>query len=305
MDKRKFIKSCLAGGLATAAIPGTLLAGLDNSIPVVDTHLHLWDRSLMEYPWLSPPLDRDFLPADYQRATAGLPLSKMVFVECGRIPEQYLKEVDWVVQQAEIDSRIKGMVAYFPLENGKKSQADMEKMLERHIVRSIRRGVTADLMKNKTFLEGVALMDRFGLNYDLNISPPQMEDALAFVRKFPNIQFVLNHICNPSIRSGELNPWKKYMKLFSELDHVTCKISGMITKADSSDWNIADLKPYSDHILEVFSVDRLVFGGDWPVVTRAGTYKQWMTAFLSLTDDLSSTEKKKIYSQNAERIYRI
>jgi L-fuconolactonase len=191
------------------------------------------------------------------------------------------------------------------LENGKKRQADMEKMLERHIVRSIRRGVTADLMKNKTFLEGVELMDRFGLNYDLNISPPQMEDALVFVRKFPNIQFVLNHICNPSIRSGELDPWKKYMKLFSELDHVTCKISGMITKADSSDWNIVDLKPYSDHILEVFSVDRLVFGGDWPVVTRAGTYKQWMTAFLSLTDDLSSTEKKKIYSQNAERIYRI
>lgn len=259
----------------------------------------------MEYPWLSPPLDRDFLPADYRQATVGLPISKMVFVECGRIPEQYLKEVDWVVEQTKIDPRIKGMVAYFPLENGNKSQSDFEKMLERGIVRSIRRGVTAELMQSKSFLEGVALMDRFGLNYDLNISPAQMGDALGFVRKFPNIQFILNHICNPSIRSGEMEPWKKYMKLFAELDHVTCKISGMITKADPISWDISDLRPYSGHVLEVFSPDRMVFGGDWPVVTRAGTYQQWMSVFLNVTDSLSLAERNKVYHENAERIYRI
>ena len=305
MDKRTFLKSCLVGGLAASAFPRTLLAGVDESIPIVDTHLHLWDRNLMEYPWLSPPLDRDFLPADYKQATKGLPVSKMVFVECGRIPEQYLNEVDWVVKQAKIDSRIKGMVAYFPLEKGNKSQVDLEIMLERGIVRSIRRGVTTELMKSKAFLEGVALMDRFGLNYDLNISPTQMEEALVFVRKFPDIQFILNHICNPSIRSGEMEPWKKYMKLFAELEHVNCKISGLITKADPTRWEISDLKPYSDHVLEVFSPDRLVFGGDWPVVTRAGTYQQWMSVFLNVTDGLSLAEKHKVYHENAERIYRI
>jgi L-fuconolactonase len=308
MDKRRFLKSCLVGGLAASVFPRSLVGGSgenDASIPIVDTHLHLWDRSLMEYPWLSPPLDRDFLPADYQEATHGLPIAKMVFVECGRIPEQYLIEVDWVVQQANIDPRIKGMVAYFPLENGNKSQADMEQLVERKIVRSIRRGVTAELMKDASFLEGVALMDRFGLNYDLNISPPQMEDALAFVRKFPNIQFILNHIGNPSIRSGELEPWKKSIASFAKMEHVTCKISGMITKADPTHWEIDDLRPYSDHLLEVFSPDRMVYGGDWPVVTRAGTYNHWMSAFLNLTADLSLSEKKKLYHENAEKIYRI
>jgi len=308
MDKRSFLKSCLVGGLAASAFPRSLVGGSgknSSAIPLVDTHLHLWDRSLMEYPWLSPPLDRDFLPADYQETTQGLPVAKMVFVECGRIPEQYLIEVDWVVQQAKIDSRIQGMVAYFPLEKGNKSQSDMEDMMERGIVRSIRRGVNAELMQDRSFLEGVGLMDRFGLNYDLNISPPQMEEALGFVRKFPNIQFILNHICNPSIRSGEMDPWKEDMKLFAELENVNCKISGMITKADPTHWEISDMKPYSDHVLDVFSPDRLVYGGDWPVVTRAGTYKQWMSAFLDLTADLSLAEKKKIYHENAERIYRI
>ncbi|HSI75470.1 MAG TPA: amidohydrolase family protein [Lunatimonas sp.] len=308
MDKRSFIKTCLVGGLAVSAFPRSLVGAVgknDSFIPIVDTHLHLWDRGLMEYPWLSPPLDRNFLPSDYKEATDGLPISKMVFVECGRIPEQYLVEIDWVVQQAKIDPRIMGMVAYFPLEKGNKGQADLEQLLERKIVRSIRRGVNAELMKDRSFLEGVALMDRFGLNYDLNISPPQMEDALVFVRKFPNIQFILNHICNPSIKDGEWESWKKGMTLFAELDHVTCKISGMITKTDPAHWEISDLKPYADHILEVFSPDKMVFGGDWPVVTRAGTFKQWMSAFLELTVDLTVAEKEKIYHENAERIYRI
>lgn len=308
MNKRSFLKSCLVGGLGVSAFPSSLVGGVVNSdptIPIVDTHLHLWDRSLMEYPWLSPPLDRNFLPVDYKEATNGIPLSKMIFVECGRIPEQYLIEVDWVVKQAKVDPRIKGMVAYFPLESGNRSQGDMEQMLEREIVRSIRRGVNAELMRDKSFLEGVALMERYGLNYDLNISPPQMEDALAFVRKFPNIQFILNHIGNPSIRTGELEPWKKGMALFAEMDNVTCKISGLITKADPSHWEISELKPYADHVLDVFSPDKMVFGGDWPVVLRAGTYKQWMSAFLELTSDLSLNEKRKMYHENAERIYRI
>lgn len=308
MDKRSFLKSCLVGGLAASAFPRSLMGDVvknDSSIPLVDTHLHLWDRGLMDYPWLSPPLDRNFLPVDYKEATNGLPLFKMVFVECGRIPEQYLVEVDWVVKQAKVDPRIKGMVAYFPLENGNRGQGDMEQMLERKIVRSIRRGVNTELLQDRSFLEGVALMDRFGINYDLNISPPQMEDALAFVQKFPNIQFILNHICNPSIRAGELETWKKGMALFAELDHVTCKISGMITKADPTSWDISELRPYADHVLDVFSPDKMVFGGDWPVVTRAGTYKQWMSAFLELTSGLTLNEKRKIYHENAERVYRI
>lgn len=305
MDKRSFLKSCLIGGVATATVPKLLLPPSEESIPVIDTHLHLWDRSVMDYPWLSPPLDRDFLVADFKKATRRLPLSKMVFVECGRIPEQYLTEVDWVVQQTLLEPRIKGMVAYFPLELGNKGQKDMEEMLERGIVRSIRRGVTEDLLHYKPFLEGVELLKRFGLSYDLNISSAQMEGALAFVKKFPSVSFILNHIGNPAIRTGEVEPWKKSMALFSELENVSCKLSGMITKADPTEWGVNDLKPYADHVIEAFTPEKLVYGGDWPVVTRAGSYREWYTVFQQVTAQLSQSEKKRIYYQNAERLYRI
>lgn len=276
------------------------------TISLIDTHLHLWDRNVMDYPWLSPPLDRDFLPEDYKVATQNLSVSKMVFVECGRKPEQYLTEVDWVVAQAEVDARIKGMVAYFPLEKGEDGRADFEMMLERKIVRGVRRGISGDLLDDKRFLEGVNMLQRSGLSYDLNITPPQMQEALDFVNKFPNLRFILNHICNPNILTGEFfQEWKKYMSEFGRLDHVACKVSGVITKADPAAWRVEDLKPYVHHVLEAFTPDRVVFGGDWPVVLRAGSYEAWANAFFKLTTSLSQDDKQKLYYKNAERIYRI
>ena len=34
----------------------------------------------------------------------------------------------------------------------------------------------------------------------------------------------------------------------------------------SEHWTETDLKPYIDHVLACFGFDRVMFGGDWPVV---------------------------------------
>jgi L-fuconolactonase len=305
MNKRNFIKRIALGGLTIGACPGAF-AFLAKETPIVDTHLHLWDRSVMDYPWLSSILDRDFLVPDFQQATRGIPIKKMIFVECARKPEQYLTEIKWVEERAKEDPRIKGMVAYFPLEKGESYREEMEELAEHNIVRSIRKGVDVELLQNRQFLEGVKMMDEKGLNYDLNIQPPLMGEALGFVKKFPNMKFILNHIANPSIASGEhWETWKKELEELGKLDNVNCKVSGMITKADPSSWKVSDLHPYFDHVMESFGPDRVVYGGDWPVVLRAGSYMDWMQAFLTLTTDLSEDEKQLLYFKNAERIYKI
>ena len=42
-------------------------------IPLIDTHVHLWDTTRFTYPWLGslPQLARPFLPPDYAAASAG------------------------------------------------------------------------------------------------------------------------------------------------------------------------------------------------------------------------------------------
>lgn len=308
MKRRDFLTSVSvlgAGMTAVSNLPSWAKVAED-SVPIVDTHLHLWDRSVMDYPWLSGVLDRDFLSSDFREASASMPVSKMVFVECGRRPDQYLTEVDWVLSQAQQDTRIKGMVAYFPLEKGLEAKEAMELLVSRDIVRGIRRGVSEELMQHSGFLKGVELIGSHGLSYDLNITPSLMGPALEFVRRFPQITFILNHIANPDIKSRAMfDHWKRCMSDFGQLTNVVCKVSGLITKADLENWTTKDIEPYLAHVFESFDSSRLVFGGDWPVVLRAGSYEEWANAFLKFTEQLNPQEKAKVYHLNAERIYRI
>lgn len=312
MDKRTFLKtgalSALGLSLATQRVLSFSGLRTQEEIPITDTHVHLWDLSEMDYPWLKgagAPLERNFLLPDYHAAIEGAPVSKMVFVECARLPEQYLQEVDWVMEQAKKEKRIKGMVAYFPLEKGEGGQKDLETLSEREIVKGIRKGVSPELMADSGFCHAVKMLSGLGLSYDLNISPPLMKDAFTFAKKFPGLLFVLDHVGNPDIMEGQYREWAKYMRAFSELDNVTCKISGMITKADPQKWTVDDLRPYFDHVMEVFGSDRVMYGGDWPVVLRAGSYLKWISTFMNLSENLSIEEKRKLYYLNAERIYRI
>ncbi|WP_209331513.1 amidohydrolase family protein [Lunatimonas salinarum] len=308
MNRRDFVAKVSVLGAGISALSGTVAnaKASNRTIPIVDTHLHLWDRSVMEYPWLSGMLDRDFLPGDFAEASKPTPVAKMVFVECGRLPEQYLREVDWVISQAKQEPRIKGMVAYFPLEKGLVAKGEMEQLVGRGIVKGIRRGVSEQLLASTDFLKGVELMGSYGLSYDLNITPSLMEPALNFVRRFPQQTFVLNHIANPDIKGrAQFDHWRRFLSDFGELAHVVCKVSGLITKADPNRWDASDLEPYLDHVFAVFGTDKVVFGGDWPVVLRAGSYRSWMEVFLGYTEQLSVEERKKVYHLNAERVYRI
>ncbi|EON76272.1 amidohydrolase 2 [Lunatimonas lonarensis] len=308
MNRRDFVVKASIFGAATwvgSGMKARSSAVWDN-IPLVDTHLHLWDRREMDYPWLSGVLDRDFLPVDFEVASEALPISKMVFVECGRRPDQYLQEVDWVLDRSKEDPRIRGMVAYFPLEKGLQSEQEMESLVSRGIVRGIRRGISEELVENPRFLEGISMLRRHGLGFDLNVSPSLMEASIRLVRRYPDLTFVLNHIGNPDIRGGgDFDLWKRQMRVLGKFENVVCKVSGVITKANLDAWRFADLVPYLDHVFMAFGMDRLVFGGDWPVVLRAGSYRQWADVFLQYTASLSKNERELVYHANAERIYRI
>ena len=309
MNKRAFIKKGILASSAWAlgTYPLFSLTKKDEyfpGIPIVDTHLHLWDLNVMDYPWLRGrglPLERNYTLRDYQKATKKHPVSKMVFVECARKPEQYLQEVDWVQQLADSQSAIAGMVAYFPLEMGTDGQEPMEEMAKREIVRGIRKNFMPGHSK---YLQGIGLMRRFQWVCELNVGPGQLAEVIGLVSKFPEQVFVLNHLANPDIGNLDWRTWAEALAPFASRNQVYCKLSGMITRA-SRDWEVAHLEPYFNTVLEVFGSDRVIYGGDWPVVLRAGTLHDWMTAFFSLSEVLSTEEKKKLYHTNAERLYRI
>ena len=65
------------------------------------------------------------------------------------------------------------------------------------------------------------------------------------------------------------------------------------------------MAPYVEHVITCFGEDRIVFGGDWPVVLNASSYKRWVAALDQITASLSDTAKRKLWNENAKRFYRL
>lgn len=281
------------------------------SFSIIDTHLHLWDPEVLRYPWLDsiPLLNRSFLLEDYESATAENQVDKMVFVQCECEFSQCEEEVEWVTHLATLDQRIKGIVAWAPLEQGLESAKILDRYSENKLVKGIRRIIQfepdPDFCLREGFVKGVQLLSRYNYTFDICVAHHQLDNVIKLVQVFPETQFILDHIGKPDIKNHSVEPWRSHIKELAKLDNVHCKLSGLVTEADHKKWKQDDLIDYIQAVLKYFTPHKLMFGGDWPVILQASSYKKWIETLDWALSDLSQNELLKIYQNNAERLYRI
>jgi L-fucono-1,5-lactonase len=68
---------------------------------------------------------------------------------------------------------------------------------------------------------------------------------------------------------------------------------------------VADLRPYTDVVLDAFGPDRVMFGSDWPVCLLRAEYDQVVEAAEALTADLGQAERAAVFGDNAAGVYGI
>ena len=65
-------------------------------------------------------------------------------------------------------------------------------------------------LTNPKWLEGLGLCGKHNLSFDLGILPRQMATAYEVVKKFPNMQFILDHCGLPYEKEDEAKKlWKE------------------------------------------------------------------------------------------------
>ena len=280
------------------------------NFPIVDTHVHLWHPKQLRYPWLKqvPLLNRPFLLKDYNAAIGDLEVESMVFVQCDTHPDDGLKETSWITSLAARDPRIRGIVAWAPLEVGNCVAAFIEKLAEESLVKGIRRliqGESVDFCIQPNFIDGVKTLSRHRLSFDLCIYHPQLANAIRLVEQCPDVQFILDHIGKPDIKNQLFEPWKQEIKVLADFPNVHCKISGVVTEADHENWSLDNIQPYIDHVIACFGFDRVIYGSDWPVSTLATDYKRWVETLQEVVSGCSSEELRKLFHDNAIRFYKL
>jgi len=271
----------------------------------IDAHHHFWKYDPAEYDWISEEMSglrRDFLPENLEREAALAGVDGVVSVQA----RQTLEETGWLLDMASASALVWGVVGWVPL-----AAPDVGRSLEvfsgnpkfkgvRHVVQG---EPDEKFLEREDFQAGIRELSRFGLVYDILIFERQLPQAISFVDRHPDQPFVLDHVAKPRIKDREFEPWNSRIRELAKREHVTCKISGMVTEADWRCWDAGQLRPYFETVLEAFGPGRLMFGSDWPVCLLGTGYGQWLGIVKEFLAGLSESERNMVLGGTAERVY--
>jgi len=283
---------------------------------VLDTHLHLWDPSVLRYDWLIdvPPLHRPFAARELAEATADVPTDvslKYIFMQAGAADEQALAEVDWVSGLAE-HLPIAGIIAFAPVELGAGVGTHLDALREHSLVRGVRR-MTQDEAPgfgvSDAFIAGARAVASAGLTFDACVRSHLLGDVAALARAVPALPIMLDHLGKPPLEGPGGAPgegfarWQSSLQACADEPNVWVKLSGLPGER-TPDWTPEGLTPFMDAALSAFGPDRCVFGSDWPASSPSSGYARWLAfvrAWLASRVDADTADC--VLWHNAERFY--
>lgn len=281
------------------------------AFPIIDTHVHLYDLARHSFSWMAgaPKINRTHLMADFERASAGVNIEKLVFVEVAVDRGQHLSEAAFAQEIADRDPRLAAIIAHAPVQNGAAVAVDLENLLAHKNLRGIRRLIQGEvnpgICLEPAFIEGVRLLARHNLLFELCLKHWALPYGIALAQKCPDVQFVLDHIGKPDIRNAMHEPWWSQMRELARLPNVVCKISGAIGETFPAPWTPAQVAPYVTHALDCFGFERSMFGSDWTVSELTHSYGQWVDLVDLVIAGASDSEKQSLYCGTARHIYRL
>lgn len=274
----------------------------------IDSHQHFWRYDPVRDNWITNDMSviaRDFLPGDL------LPILQKNGIDGSVLVQTCHMEEDnrFMLEMAEQNDFIKGVVGWVNLQSIK-VEDKLKYYHDRHPkMKGFRHVLQADpddqLMLRDSFKRGISLLNKYGFTYDILIYPKHLKYAAHLVAEFPDQKFVLDHLAKPHIKAKEIGEWKRDIEALSKYQNVYCKVSGMLTEADWHSWKTEDFTPYLDTVFNAFSINRVMYGSDWPVCKLAGGYNRAMEILQIYTSRFSAEEQNQFFGGNAIKFYNL
>ncbi|WP_410606260.1 amidohydrolase family protein [Amycolatopsis sp. lyj-109] len=271
---------------------------------MIDAHHHLWDPSRREYPWMAgaamDPIRRPYTVDDLRAVTKAAGVHATILVQTVSSEEETAE----FLATAAAEPVIAGVVGWVDLTAA--DIADRLAALDGPLA-GIRHQVEGepddDWLLRPEVVAGLSTVAAAGLAFDLLVRPSQLPAAAEVALRLPQLRLVLDHAAKPPIATGEWEPWASGVAALAARENVVCKLSGLVTEADWTGWEVGHLRRYVDHVLDVFGPERLLFGSDWPVCELAASYEVVVDAAIALTGSLSDAERLAVFEHNARTAY--
>jgi L-fuconolactonase len=270
----------------------------------IDAHQHFWNPARGDYGWMNgvglEHLRRAILPVDFEPHRKSFGIDRTVLVQAAPT----VNETEYLLGLADATDFIAKVVGWINFENGD----DLRHLqrLAKHPKFSGVRPMIQDLADSQ-WMHRKDVQWAFDATIDLDLTfdalgfPLHIEPFQRLFDRYPNMRMVIDHCMKPNIRDDEFDVWAKGMAKLANSTNAFCKLSGLATEA-AAGWTVETLKPYAQHILKCFGVNRVMWGSDWPVLELNGTYGAWHDDAVEL---ISARDHVAIFGGTAQAFYRI
>jgi predicted TIM-barrel fold metal-dependent hydrolase len=294
---------------------------------IVDAHHHLWNLSKIHYPWLMErgvvrffgdptPIQQDYLVGDFLDDVGDLPVTSSVHIQVGADSSDSVAETRWLQSEAQrtplgIPNAI---VAFCDLAD-KDADKILDAQAESGNLRGIRQIVgrspdedaksgTNALLDNSIWIENLARLPSRQLSFDLQLIPVQLPAVSKVLAKIPDLRVALCHCGSPHDQSeAGLAFWRKELARLAELPNVYCKLSGF--GMFEQNWDAERVRTTVLSAIEIFGVDRCMFGSNFPVEKLNVSYNTLYASYLEIAAEFSESEQQNLLAGTARRFYRL
>ncbi|KMW59969.1 L-fuconolactone hydrolase [Candidatus Rhodobacter oscarellae] len=272
----------------------------------IDAHQHYWNPARGDYFWMPPDhpiLARPFGPRDLEPMLNRHGIARSVLVQAA----DTIHETEYMLGIADGADSVAGVVGWVDFERPE-DRRHLERLARHPKFRGVRPMIQdipdVDWMLRPDVQWGFEALVDLDLTFDALGFPRHLQNFRTVLMRYPQMRAVIDHCMKPQIRDGAFDVWAPGITRLARDTGAYLKLSGIVTEA-AEDWQVADLKPYVDHVLAEFGPARIMWGSDWPVCTLASSYDRWREAALELTDHLTPAEKARVFGGTAEEFYRL
>lgn len=277
----------------------------------IDAHQHFWQPLRGDYHWM--PLDnkilnRAYAPCDLAPSLAAHTVDGTVLVQAAAT----VHETEYMLGLADATPFIKGVVGWVDFENPR-DLARLERFAAHPKFLGVRPMIQdipdPDWMLRKDVQWAFQAVTDLDLTFDALGFPQHLPNFSTLMVRHPDMRVVVDHCMKPQIAEARMGKdaftdWAAGMTRLAKDTTACVKLSGLVTEAGEG-WGIDDLRPFSDHVLQVFGPQRVMWGSDWPVCRLQAEYADWLTTAQALTLQLTDAEREDVFGRTAARFYQL
>lgn len=256
-------------------IQASLAAAQNPPIPVIDSHIHLFDVSRPQgVPW--PPKDnavlyKSALPDRYRKLATQFGIVGAIEIEAS----PWLEDNQWVLDVAAKDKILVGTVG--DIEPGTPDfRAHLDRFHRNPLFRGIRYGNlwqrdghTDDLDKmigRREFVDDLKAIAAADLELDsANPTPSLIHGLLRTSDAVPNLRMVIDHLPKIEVAAATRKAYEADLHELGRRPQVFVKISSVLREVNGRvREDLGFYRGLLDELWGVFGDDRVLFGSDWP-----------------------------------------